>query len=179
MLAVPFCLSLAMSAARPSCASPAYASGEQPQNYVQNGGFERAGESWGWTCPHDWDASTSLDSTGRNAHSGRNSIKLKCSGVITSNKYGQIYQYIPNLAVGRTYYLEAWCKGIGVGSNELLSTGSKWQYHANIPSGTFGWTHIKVVFTADSTNETIMILLQDTTKVLWVDDISLSTEPIN
>jgi hypothetical protein len=151
-LGILLCLSCMMAEPQQSRASNG-----DPQNYVQNGSYERGGESWAWGNIGGCEGSVTLDSSGNNAHEGRNSVKFKCNSPAGSNKYGQLYQFVSGLTVGQTYYLEAWCKGVGVGYAEQIATGNKWQFRASIPSGKFGWTHVKVRFTADATSETVMI----------------------
>jgi len=149
----------------------------QQPTFALNGSFENGQSPWSWATGGTITATQSIDTSGSNSHSGTYSAALTCSS-LTSGSWGRLSEYAGGLTIGQTYYLEAWVKGTTVAAGSQLASGSSSQFRRSLPSGNFGWTKVTLAFVADATSEPIMVLVNNTATSLYVDDVTLSSEPI-
>ena len=149
----------------------------QSPNLVQNGGFENNLTNWEWFVANNADTNYSFTTVA--PHSGTKSIALSYRGGSAANTYGLLKQTITGLTVGNTYCVTLWCKGSGVGNNEQVAAGTDWQFRTTLPSGTYGWTSVYLTLVADATSVPLVILTQDATTQLQIDDVTLSSPAIN
>ncbi len=141
-----------------------------------NGGFEAGTSGWNWISAGTSTANYAVDTT--NAHSGTQSLRLSDSTPNSPGVYGAISQTIAGLTIGNSYYVSAWVQGSGVGSAAQFGVNTNSSYpRVSIPSGTYGWTQLRLSFVADATSALILFAVGDPTTSLWVDDVSVTDSP--
>ncbi len=119
-------------------------------------------------------ANSTLDPS--NSHWLGGSAQLTNSSGFAGGVYGALTQYVSGLTVGKTYTLNAYVRGSGVGTAEQLATNTNWATRLTLPSGTYGWTLQTLSFVADATTVPVSVILQDPTAGLWIDDLTV-TDP--
>lgn len=139
------------------------------QNFVKNSSFQGDLTSWGWALNGGGAGTCAPDSSTK--HWEEKSARITYASTLAANRYGSLSQQITGLTVGQTYYIYVWCKGSSVGGSTQIATGQSWQFRKTIPAGTYDWTLVEHSFTADATSVPLVILLQNPTTALWVDDI--------
>ncbi|GGE01430.1 S-layer homology domain-containing protein [Paenibacillus nasutitermitis] len=109
-------------------------------------------------------------------HSGDASMKLTNQSVMTPQVYLAVKQGV-TVQPNTSYKFEAWVKGEDVNQVWFLG-GASWLSRHAFPNGTYDWQKVTAEYTTgpDETWLEFLILSEDRTGSLWVDDISMTAE---
>ena len=158
------CLLLAVFLLLPAVAAKA-------ENLVRNGGFEEGLSAWQWRVTENLEATGQLDATV--FHGGNASFHMTRTTKHAPNVYGQIIQAV-SVKPDTKYRLSAWGRGRDVRYTWL---GAGYGLRERFPERkTFDWEEVSLEFTtgADEVVKDIMIVIDNTTEMIWVDDVRLT-----
>ena len=109
-------------------------------------------------------------------HSGDVSMKITNQNVMTPQVYLAVRQGVA-VQPNTTYKFETWVKGENVNQVWFLG-GAGWATRQAIPNGTYDWQKVTAEYTTGSDENWLefLILSEDRTDALWIDDISMTVE---
>ncbi len=119
-------------------------------------------------------ATATLDTS--TSHWQGGSVLLTDASGFAANVFGAISQNISGLTVGKTYRIDAYVRGSGVGTSAHILTNTDWATRLTLPSGNYDWTLVSLAFVANATTVPLLFSVQDPTTALWIDDVSV-TDP--
>jgi len=152
-------------------AAPSVASSLVP--VIANAGFEEnvpGNDAPGW----DWytRAKAGFRSDTQNPHSGTGCLVFANESDLEPEVYGRLYQHVPVLP-GVEYELSVWVRGQDVAPALHFTDWNS--YRLNVPTGTFDWQRIAIVFRTknDQHSLNLGINVVNRCKALAIDDIFL------
>jgi len=156
----------AMALAAPSSASSPYPA-------IANPGFEETAPGndapgWGWYAR----AQASFRSSADNPHSGSRCLVFTNASSLAPEVYGRLYQGVA-VSACTDYELSVWVRGEDVDPGIHFTDWDS--YMLDLPSGTYGWQKISVVFRTKNgqTGLNLGINVVNKCKELAIDDVSL------
>ena len=105
-------------------------------------------------------------------HGGAASLHISNASSYGPHVFYNLSQWL-TVEPNTTYEVSAWVKGNGV-QNAWIGGGSGWGDRLLVPHGTYGWQQITAQFTTGPNDNSypFLILSEDVTPDLWIDDIS-------
>ncbi len=108
------------------------------------------------------------------ARTGQYSFRITSEIEPGPHRYGTMSQRVTGLDPHAVYEIRFWAKTMGATRATLrLVTNLEWNDGFGIPHGTYEWTEFIYEFNTEERNEIDLRFINDTSGIVWIDDVSM------